>query len=92
MDFWRDFLASGWGKEFVAGGFGGVAGVVAGHPLDTVRIIQQSSMNKPAFHIIRDVVAREGLFALYKGMGAPVATVSFQVTLVISKRVFEIDY
>ncbi|KAJ0755930.1 putative mitochondrial carrier protein [Helianthus annuus] len=82
MDFWRDFLASGWGKEFVAGGFGGVAGVVAGHPLDTVRVIQQSSINKPAFGIIRDVVAREGLFALYKGMGAPVATVSFQNALV----------
>lgn len=74
-----------WGNEFVAGGFGGVAGVVAGHPLDTVRIIQQSRENKSTFGILKNFAAKEGLFSLYKGMGAPLASVTFQVTLVITR-------
>ncbi|KAI3773366.1 hypothetical protein L1987_47893 [Smallanthus sonchifolius] len=82
MDFWPEFLANSWGKEFVAGGFGGVAGVVSGHPLDTVRIIQQSGVNRSTFGILRKVVANEGLFALYKGMDAPLASVTFQNALV----------
>ncbi|KAI3714536.1 hypothetical protein L6452_21492 [Arctium lappa] len=32
MDLWPEFLASSWGKEFVAGGFGGIAGIMAGYP------------------------------------------------------------
>ncbi|KAK1436850.1 hypothetical protein QVD17_02634 [Tagetes erecta] len=82
MDFWPEFLASSWGKEFVAGGFGGVAGVVAGHPLDTIRIIQQSGIKRSTFNIIRNVTANGGMFALYRGMGAPLASVTFQNALV----------
>ncbi|KAI3802697.1 hypothetical protein L1987_30838 [Smallanthus sonchifolius] len=82
MDFWAEFVANSWGKEFVGGGFGGVAGVVSGHPLDTVRVIQQSGANRSTFNILRNVVANEGLFALYKGMGAPLASVTFQNALV----------
>ncbi|XP_076920040.1 mitochondrial arginine transporter BAC2-like [Bidens hawaiensis] len=86
MDCWREFLANGWGKEFVAGGFGGVAGVVAGHPLDTVRIIQQSRENKSTFGILKNFAAKEGLFALYKGMGAPPASVTFRNALVFQSN------
>ncbi|KVH97971.1 mitochondrial arginine transporter BAC2-like [Cynara cardunculus var. scolymus] len=70
------------GKEFVAGGFGGIGGVVAGYPLDTVRIRQQNGRDGSAFGILRNVVAKEGPFALYKGMGAPLATITFQNALV----------
>lgn len=45
MDFWPEFLANSWGKEFVAGGFGGIAGVVSGYPLDTLRIRLQKPCN-----------------------------------------------
>lgn len=80
MDFAPDqFLASSLGREFVAGGFGGVAGVISGYPLDTLRVRQQHSNAGSAFGILRNVVAKEGAAALYRGMGAPLATITFQV-------------
>ncbi|KAJ4851309.1 Mitochondrial arginine transporter bac2 [Turnera subulata] len=79
MDFWPEFLASSWGREFVAGGFGGVAGIISGYPLDTVRIRQQHHANSgSAVSILRRVIATEGPGALYRGMGAPLASVTFQ--------------
>lgn len=89
MDFWPEFLASSWGKEFVAGGLGGMAGVVSGYPLDTLRIrLQQPRVpgsvaaGRPppsAFGLLRSIVSTEGVGALYRGMGAPLASVAFQV-------------
>lgn len=79
MDFWPEFLASSWGKEFVAGGFGGIAGIISGYPLDTLRIRQQHSKTGSAFTILRNAISAEGPFALYRGMGAPLASVTFQV-------------
>lgn len=67
MDFWPEFLASSWGKEFVAGGFGGTAGVISGYPLDS-RMVPLS-----AYH----VVATEGPLSLYRGMAAPSPSRSF---------------
>ncbi|KAI4355648.1 hypothetical protein L6164_004398 [Bauhinia variegata] len=82
MDFWPEFLASSWGREFVAGGFGGIAGIVSGYPLDTLRIRQQSSNTGSAFSILRHVVGKEGPAALYRGMAAPLASVTFQNAVV----------
>ncbi|WCJ40745.1 Mitochondrial substrate carrier family protein [Euphorbia peplus] len=83
MDFWPEFLASSWGKEFVAGGFGGVAGILSGYPLDTLRIRQQQNSNSgSAISILRRVVGSEGPAALYRGMAAPLASVSFQNAMV----------
>ncbi|CAK9161474.1 unnamed protein product [Ilex paraguariensis] len=79
MDFWPEFLASSWGKEFVAGGFGGTAGIIAGYPLDTLRIRQQQpTSTDSAIRILRNVVSSEGPLALYRGMAAPLASVTFQ--------------
>ncbi|XP_004304507.1 PREDICTED: mitochondrial arginine transporter BAC2 [Fragaria vesca subsp. vesca] len=82
MDFWPEFLANSWGKEFVAGGFGGIAGIVSGYPLDTVRILQQNSKGGSAFNILRNVISKEGPTALYRGMGAPLASITFQNAMV----------
>lgn len=82
MDFWPEFLASSWGKEFVAGGFGGTAGIIAGYPLDTIRIRQQQSGAGSAYSILRGVVGSEGPRALYRGMAAPLASVTFQNAMV----------
>lgn len=79
MDFWPEFLANSWGKEFVAGGLGGMAGVVSGYPLDSLRIMQQNCRSGSAISILRRVIATEGPGALYRGMGAPLASVAFQV-------------
>lgn len=81
MDFWPEFLASSWGREFVAGGFGGTAGVITGYPLDTLRIRLQQSTTGSVFSILRHVVESEGPSALYRGMAAPFASVTFQVLL-----------
>ncbi|MED6158300.1 Mitochondrial arginine transporter bac2 [Stylosanthes scabra] len=99
MDFWPEFLASSWGKEFVAGGFGGIAGIVSGYPLDTIRIRQQSSnifgsSSSSAFSILRNAIAKEGPASLYRGMGAPLASVTFQnaavfQTYAVLSRVFD---
>jgi solute carrier family 25 carnitine/acylcarnitine transporter 20/29 len=79
MDFWPEFVACSWGREFVAGGFGGIAGIISGYPLDTLRVRQQHSNAGSAFRILRNVMAAEGPAALYRGMGAPLASVTFQV-------------
>jgi solute carrier family 25 carnitine/acylcarnitine transporter 20/29 len=79
MDFWPEFIASSWGREFVAGGFGGIAGIISGYPLDTLRIRLQQSNSGSAFSILRRVMSSEGPAALYRGMGAPLASVTFQV-------------
>ncbi|XP_025012552.2 mitochondrial arginine transporter BAC2 isoform X1 [Ricinus communis] len=79
MDFWPEFLASSWGREFVAGGFGGIAGIISGYPLDTLRIRQQQNSNSgSALSILRRVISTDGPGALYRGMGAPLASVTFQ--------------
>ncbi|KAL2338082.1 hypothetical protein Fmac_012528 [Flemingia macrophylla] len=82
MDFWPEFLASSSGREFVAGGLGGTAGIISGYPLDTLRIRLQNTKNGSAFSILRQMVAREGPASLYRGMGTPLASVSFQNAMV----------
>ncbi|CAL0332382.1 unnamed protein product [Lupinus luteus] len=83
MDFWPEYLASSWGREFVAGGIGGIAGIISGYPLDTIRILQQQNSNfGSAFTILRNVVAKDGPVALYRGMAAPLASVTFQNAMV----------
>lgn len=83
MDFWPEFLANSWGREFVAGGFGGIAGIISGYPLDTLRVRQQqSSKAGSAISILRNVMATEGPSALYRGMAAPLASVTFQNAMV----------
>ncbi|KAK7490060.1 hypothetical protein BaRGS_00018760 [Batillaria attramentaria] len=78
-------------KDFLAGGFGGVCCVVAGHPLDTIKVRLQT-MPKPlpgqspifsgTWDCARQTVVKEpdylnkGVRGLYKGMGAPVAGVA----------------
>ncbi|TVU22961.1 hypothetical protein EJB05_32684, partial [Eragrostis curvula] len=96
MEFWPEFLASSGGREFLAGGVGGMAGVLAGHPLDTLRIrLQQpppphvspgitAARRAPASAAatLRGILRAEGPAALYRGMSAPLASVAFQNAMV----------
>ncbi|KAG4073163.1 hypothetical protein HA402_002552 [Bradysia odoriphaga] len=72
-------------KYFISGGFGGVCTVLAGHPLDTIKVRLQT-MPLPApgaapmytgtYDCARKTVQREGFRGLYKGMSAPIAGVA----------------
>ncbi|XP_052176108.1 mitochondrial arginine transporter BAC2-like [Diospyros lotus] len=71
----------GFWQEFVAGGLGGMAGIITGYPLDTLRMLRQyKRLSTPtsALAILRRVVATDGPLALYRGMSAPLASVTFQ--------------
>lgn len=72
-------------KYFLSGGFGGVCTVLAGHPMDTVKVRLQT-MPVPAtgevalyagtFDCFRKTIQKEGFRGLYKGMSAPLTGVA----------------
>ncbi|KAK7855220.1 mitochondrial arginine transporter bac2 [Quercus suber] len=65
MDFWLEFVASSWGRStgypLLAGGFGGMAGIISGYPLDTLRIRQQQSISGSASASFAMSWAKKGL-------------------------------
>lgn len=72
-------------KDFLAGGFGGMCLVAAGHPLDTIKVRLQTQPipepgKKPLYLGTWDcalkTVRNEGFFGLYKGMAAPLVGVT----------------
>uniref|UniRef100_A0A1I8BNR9 Congested-like trachea protein n=1 Tax=Meloidogyne hapla TaxID=6305 RepID=A0A1I8BNR9_MELHA len=71
--------------NFISGGVGGCCAVIVGHPFDTVKVRLQTmprpiNGQKPlytgAMDCARQTVTKEGFFALYKGMAAPLVGVS----------------
>ena len=62
---------------FLAGWLGGCAGLLVGHPWDTVRVrLQTQGGNVPkryksTLHCIRHIIQTESLFGLYKGLAFP---------------------
>ncbi|KAH9606504.1 hypothetical protein KSS87_013702 [Heliosperma pusillum] len=72
-------------KDLTAGTIGGVAQLVVGHPFDTIKVKLQSQPTplpgqtlkyKGAMDAVRQTIAAEGPRGLYKGLGAPLATVA----------------
>ncbi|EGD81452.1 hypothetical protein PTSG_02171 [Salpingoeca rosetta] len=71
-------------RSFIAGGVGGVALVIVGHPLDTIKVRLQNMTHVPGkppqysglFDCARQTVTKEGFFGLYKGVAAPLAGVA----------------
>ncbi|KAG6623340.1 Mitochondrial Carrier (MC) Family [Phytophthora cinnamomi] len=61
-------------KDLNAGTIGGVAGIVAGHPLDTVKVQLQTSREAGAgvVRTLRRVVSSEGAAGLYRGLLSPI--------------------
>ncbi|GIY14764.1 hypothetical protein CDAR_607021 [Caerostris darwini] len=64
--------------DFFAGCLGGCAGVLVGHPFDTVkvRLQTQDSSNKiyrGTFHCLTTIVKQESYQGLFKGMSSPMA-------------------
>ncbi|XP_034383682.1 mitochondrial basic amino acids transporter-like isoform X1 [Cyclopterus lumpus] len=68
--------------DFVAGCVGGAAGVLVGHPFDTVKVrLQVQSIDKPlyrgTFHCFQSIIRQESLTGLYKGIGSPMMGLTF---------------
>lgn len=59
--------------DFIAGNFGGMANVLVGQPLDTIKVRLQLDQGKfkGAWDCAVQTVQKEGFFALYKGMASP---------------------
>ncbi|CAH8311845.1 unnamed protein product [Eruca vesicaria subsp. sativa] len=72
-------------KDLASGTVGGAAQIIVGHPFDTIKVKLQSqpapTHGQPprytgAIDAVKQTVAAEGPKGLYKGMGAPLATVA----------------
>ncbi|KAL0479747.1 hypothetical protein AKO1_007550 [Acrasis kona] len=70
-------------RHFVAGTVGGVAGVVVGHPFDTVKVRIQSrpDIYKGVPSTFLKIFKNEGIKGLFKGMLLPVSGVGFTSAL-----------
>ncbi|XP_028802821.1 mitochondrial carnitine/acylcarnitine carrier-like protein [Neltuma alba] len=82
-------------KDLTAGTVGGVAQLVCGHPFDTIKVKLQSQptplAGQPpkysgAIDAVKKTLAAEGPRGLYKGMGAPLATVAAFNAVLFSAR------
>uniref|UniRef100_A0A915MXY6 Mitochondrial carrier protein n=1 Tax=Meloidogyne javanica TaxID=6303 RepID=A0A915MXY6_MELJA len=61
--------------------FVGLAGVIAGYPLDTIKVrLQTQNVTFPQYngilHCLRCIISQEGPIALYKGMTSPLASIA----------------
>ncbi|XP_051117518.1 mitochondrial carnitine/acylcarnitine carrier-like protein [Andrographis paniculata] len=72
-------------KDLASGTVGGAAQLVVGHPFDTIKVkLQSQPAPSPgqlpkysgAIDAVKKTIAAEGTGGLYKGMGAPLATVA----------------
>ncbi|KAL1809127.1 hypothetical protein ACET3Z_026117 [Daucus carota] len=82
-------------KDLTAGTVGGAAQLICGHPFDTIKVKLQSQPvplpGQPpkfsgAIDAVRKTVAAEGAGGLFKGMGAPLATVAAFNAVLFSVR------
>ncbi|KAK2995917.1 hypothetical protein RJ640_029799 [Escallonia rubra] len=82
-------------KDLTAGTVGGAAQLVVGHPFDTIKVKLQSQPHplpgQPlkyagAMDAVKQTIAAEGPRGLYKGMGAPLATVAAFNAVLFSVR------
>src|SRR5690242_6341648 len=63
-------------NEFISGSFGGMCGIIVGHPLDTVKVRMQTNNShntvyKSIFQSMASIVKNEKPRALFKGMLSP---------------------
>lgn len=68
--------------DFAAGCVGGAAGVLVGHPFDTVKVrLQVQNVDKPlyrgTFHCFQSIIRQESALGLYKGLGSPLMGLTF---------------
>ncbi|KAI6225208.1 Mitochondrial carrier protein [Aphelenchoides fujianensis] len=65
--------------DFIAGCVGGAAGVLAGHPLDTIKVrlqTQKMGTYRGITHCFTSIVKEEKVRGLYKGMSSPLSSLT----------------
>ncbi|XP_053553433.1 mitochondrial basic amino acids transporter isoform X1 [Bombina bombina] len=83
--------------DFLAGCAGGAAGVLVGHPFDTVKVrLQVQSVSKPLYrgtiHCFQSIIKQESTMGLYKGVGSPMMGLTFINALVFGVQGNAIRY
>ncbi|KAJ7295652.1 hypothetical protein O6H91_14G053300 [Diphasiastrum complanatum] len=82
-------------KDLAAGTLAGAAQLLVGHPFDTIKVKLQSQPVPPpgqppvyagAMDAVKKTLAAEGPRGLYKGMGAPLATVAVLNAVLFTAR------
>ncbi|KAL0951407.1 hypothetical protein HGRIS_008101 [Hohenbuehelia grisea] len=66
-------------KSFIAGGFGGAAAVLVGHPFDLTKTRLQTAAPgtyKGAVDVVKQTLARDGVKGMYRGMLPPLLGVT----------------
>ncbi|EJD51773.1 mitochondrial carrier [Auricularia subglabra TFB-10046 SS5] len=66
-------------KSFIAGGFGGIAAVLVGHPFDLTKTRLQTAapgVYKGAVDVVKQALARDGVTGLYRGVVPPLLGVT----------------
>jgi solute carrier family 25 carnitine/acylcarnitine transporter 20/29 len=72
------------GEEAIGGLSAGIIGTIIGFPLDVVKTRMQTSQSASSHGIISmgsQIVRKEGVFALYKGIGPPLISLSILNTI-----------
>lgn len=59
-------------KEFTAGGIGGTVSLIAGHPMDTVKVLIQNTTGPVRYSALTREVYRCGVTSFFRGMSLPV--------------------
>lgn len=74
------------GHHMIAGAFAGIAGVLTGHPLDTLKTRLQAPDErfKTPFQCLRDTIKQEGIRGLYRGIAPPLSTVAISNSITFS--------
>lgn len=67
--------------DFVAGCLGGCAGLLVGHPFDTVKVqLQTQDYKNPLYRgtydCLKKIIQKESLSGLYRGLSSPLASIS----------------
>lgn len=67
--------------DFLAGCLGGCAGLLVGHPFDTVKVhLQTQDYRNPLYRgtydCLKKIVQKESLHGLYRGLSSPLASIS----------------
>ncbi|CAH8516589.1 unnamed protein product [Schistosoma bovis] len=64
-------------NEFLAGAIGGLAGLTVGHPMDTVKVVMQSSSRNLTFKEATDSILETGLRRFFTGLAIPFYSYGF---------------